>query len=287
VKHLEPLPRTVRELYDNLGVSPDSPIISQLPETSVTYMVPLDHFSGTTNNITVVPDTQSVGPRSTLSLQMAHSTMVPHATTIPTGNVVVNQAPIGTPLPSRPIPSLPPGYHALNTSIAIPTQNPSGGKRLFIPPGYNVVVGFVSTPTQNPSGGSYVPLPPLFGGANYPGPSGSNPLGGTGPSITSGFQIPFGGQPQTGAQPQVGGKPQFGAQPQVGGNPRLVYNLNLGPNLNLGGNPKLAPITRFMGKLHLYLGFFLSKEIHNRLGGNILKLTLLYLPISANRIQVP
>jgi hypothetical protein len=46
--------RTVRDLYDNLGVGPDSPVISQLPETSVTYMIPLDHFAGTTSNITVI-----------------------------------------------------------------------------------------------------------------------------------------------------------------------------------------------------------------------------------------
>jgi hypothetical protein len=49
-------PRIVRELYENLGVSPNSPIISQLPETSITYTIPLYHFSSTSNNITIVPD---------------------------------------------------------------------------------------------------------------------------------------------------------------------------------------------------------------------------------------
>jgi hypothetical protein len=245
---------------------------SQMPETSVTYTVPLDHFTGTTSNVTTVSDQLLVGSHSILPLQMAHSTMVPQATTVSTGNVVITQAPIGTPLPLRPNPSLPPGYNALNTSIAIPTQNPSGGSGLFVPPGYNVASQFVPTPTQVLSGGPYVPPPPLFGGSNHPGPSGSNPVGGTSHSVTSGFQIPVGGQPQ------VGGKPQFGGQPQ------------LGDNLNLGGNLKLEAITQFMDKIYLCynlnLGIFLSKGINNRLGGNILKLILLYPLISVNRIQV-
>jgi hypothetical protein len=110
----------VQDLYGS-GAGVDTPVVSQLPETSVTYMIPLNHFIATTSNSTVDPDTRSVGPSSNFSLQMAHSTMVPHATTIPTGNMVVNQAPIGTPLSSRPIPSLPFGYNALNSSIPIPT----------------------------------------------------------------------------------------------------------------------------------------------------------------------
>ena len=70
----------------------------------VTYTIPLDHFTGTT----VISTTPSVdlnmpyvGPSSTLSLQMAHSTMVPHVLTIPTGHMVDSQATIGTPLASR------------------------------------------------------------------------------------------------------------------------------------------------------------------------------------------
>jgi hypothetical protein len=47
--------------------------------------------------------------------------MVPHDTAIPSGNVAVKQDPIGTPLSSRPILSLPPGYYALNPSIFVPT----------------------------------------------------------------------------------------------------------------------------------------------------------------------
>jgi hypothetical protein len=51
---------------------------------------------------------------------MAHSTMVPQAMTISTGNVVITQAPIGTPLSFIPNTLLPPGYNALNTSIVTP-----------------------------------------------------------------------------------------------------------------------------------------------------------------------
>jgi hypothetical protein len=264
---------TVRDLYDNLGASPDQPMASQMPETSVTYTVPLDHFTGTTSSVTTISDQLLVGSHSILPLQMAHSIMVPQATTFSTGNVVITQAPIGTPLPPRPNPSLPPGYRALNTSIAIPTQVPSRGSGLFVPPGYNVASQFVPTPAQILSGGPYVPPPPLLGGSHHPGPSGSNPVGGTSHSITSGFQIPVGGQPQAGGKPQFGGQPQIGAQPQLGGKPQVgVHNPIYGQNVHLC--------------YKLNLGIFLSKEIYNRLGGNILKSILLYPLTSVNRIQV-
>jgi hypothetical protein len=102
---------------------------------------------------------QSVGPSSTLSLQMAHSMMVPHVLTIPTGNVVVSQATIGTPLASRPSSSLPLGYRALNSSIVNTTQ--------VIPR---------SSITIQQLGGT--------------GLGGSNPLSSTSQSFTSGSQIP-------------------------------------------------------------------------------------------------
>jgi hypothetical protein len=77
---------------------------------------------------------------------MAHSIMVPQATTISTENVVITQAPIGTPLPPRPNPSLAPGYKDLNTSIVIPTQNPSRGSGIFVPSRYNATSQVVPTP---------------------------------------------------------------------------------------------------------------------------------------------
>jgi hypothetical protein len=181
-------------------VSPDRPMASQVPETSVTYTVPLDHFTGTTSNVTTISDQLLIGSHSIPTIQMAHSTMVPQATTIPTRNVTSLQAPIGTPL--RPNPSFPPGYRALNTSVSITTQVPSRGSGLFVPPGYNVAVGFVPTPS--------------LGGF---GLGGSNPIGGTSHSFTSGFQIPVGGQPQTGGKPQFGGQPQMGHNLKFGGQP--------------------------------------------------------------------
>jgi hypothetical protein len=120
---------------------------SQIPETYVTYMVHLDHFTGTTSNVTVISDQLLVGSHSILPLQMTHSIMVPQDTTVSTRNVVITQASIGTPLFLRPNPSLPLGYKALNTSISIPTQDPSGGSRLFVPPGYKVVRQVFPTPT--------------------------------------------------------------------------------------------------------------------------------------------
>jgi hypothetical protein len=138
--------------------------------------------------------------------------------------VVVTQAPIGTPLPYRPNPSLPLRYRALNTSIAISTQAPSEGSRLFVPLGYNTGSLFVPTLAYILSRGPYVCPPPFLGGSNHPGPSGSNPLGGTNLPITSGFQIPVGGQPQAGGQLQFGGQPQIGAQPQLGGQPQVGFH---------------------------------------------------------------
>jgi hypothetical protein len=94
-------------------------VVSQFPKMPATYTTPLDHFFATPSSSIIMSDTQLVGPRSTISLQMAHSTMVPHVATIPTGNVTPSQAPIGTLL--RPNPSVPLGYRALNPSIINPT----------------------------------------------------------------------------------------------------------------------------------------------------------------------
>jgi hypothetical protein len=117
-------------------------MVSKIPKTYVTYVtytVPLDHFFGTTSSVTIILDQFLVGSHSILPLQMAHSTMVPQATMVSTGNVVITQDHIVTPLPPRPNPPLSPGYRALNTSISIPTQDPSGGSVIFVPPDYNVV----------------------------------------------------------------------------------------------------------------------------------------------------
>jgi hypothetical protein len=115
---------------------------------------------------------------------LANSTMVPQDTIVSTRNVVITQAPIETPLLLRSNPSLPSGYNALNTSIAIPSHNPSRGSNLFVPLRYNVVSHFVPTPTQVFSEGPYVPHSPLSRGSSRTGPSGSNPVGATRASTT-------------------------------------------------------------------------------------------------------
>jgi hypothetical protein len=114
----------------------------------VTYTVPLNHFTSTTvfsSTLSVDPNTSFVGPRSTFSLQTTHSTMVPHILTIPTDNVVVSQAAIGTPLTPRPSSSLPFRYRALNFSIVTTTQ---------------VMIGS-SIPIQQPRGTGLGGLNPL------------------------------------------------------------------------------------------------------------------------------
>ena len=136
----------MRDLYGP-GEGVDIPVISELLETSNTYRIPLDHFNSTTCYLFMGSDTQSVGPSSTIPLQMAHSIMVPHSMTIPTRNMVVTQDPIGTPLSSRPITSLPNGYNYLNTSIPIPTQVFSKASGFFTPLGYNDASSFILTPS--------------------------------------------------------------------------------------------------------------------------------------------
>jgi hypothetical protein len=152
--------------------------------------------------------------------------MVPHATTIPTRNTVVTQAPISTPLSSRPVPSLPHGYHSLNNSIPIPTQVPSGASRIFTPPRYNASSCFIPKSSQVPSGGSYLPF---MGGFGH---SGSNPIGGSTPSFTFVFYIPVGGQYNTEGKTQFGGHTQIGTPPPFGGKPPLrVHTPPYGKNI--------------------------------------------------------
>jgi hypothetical protein len=121
-------PRLVRDLYGT----------GEGANASFSYTVPPNHFTGTTTfttTPTVGPNIPFIGPRPTIPLQTAHSTMTSHIPTIPTGNTVVNQAPIVTPITPRP--TLPFVFRALNDSIAqtttqtmpgssIPIQQPGG-----------------------------------------------------------------------------------------------------------------------------------------------------------------
>jgi hypothetical protein len=141
----------VQDLY-GIGMGADAPIA---------YTIPLNHFTGTTVFVATPSaslNTLSVDPRSTFPLHTAHSTMVPHILTIPTGNAVVSQDVIGTPVTPRPTSSLPFGYRAPHLSTATTTQVMSGS----------------SIPIQQPGG---------------TGLGGLNPLSGTDQSFTSGSQI--------------------------------------------------------------------------------------------------
>jgi hypothetical protein len=204
------------DIFDKLGMSPNQPMSSHTPTTSTSYIVPLDHFTGTTSNVVMVSDQLLVGSHTILPLHLTRSTVVPQVTHVFVRSLVITQALIGMPLPSRSSPSLPLGYNALNTSISNPSQSPSRGINLFIPPGYNDASDFVPTPTQVLSRGPNAPPPPSPRRSNLRFPSSSNQVGGTSHSIASGFQILVGGQPQVGVQPQVK------SQPQVGGH-NLVY----------------------------------------------------------------
>jgi hypothetical protein len=188
------------------SITSNQPMASHTPVTSTAYTVPLDHFTSTTSNVVIVSDQLLVSSHSIPPFHLSNSTIVPQAMPISTGNVVITQPPIGTPLPLRSNLSLPPGYNALKVSIANLAQNPSRGSNLFVPPGYNVASHFVPTPTQVLSGGPYVPPPPSPGGSNRPGPSSSNQVGGTSHFITSGFHILVGGQPQVGGNNPVYGQ---------------------------------------------------------------------------------
>jgi hypothetical protein len=188
-------PRLVRDLYGT----------GEGANASFSYTVPPSHFIDTTATPTVGPNIPSVGPRPTIPLQTAHSTMAPHISTIPTGNAVVNQAPIGTPVTPRP--TLPFGFRALNASTTTTAQ----------------------TTTQTISGSSIPIQQP--GGTVLGGP---NPIGGTGLSLTSSFQIP-GTIPQIGGHPPSGGQIPFGGNPNAGGHPPTGGQIPFGGHPHVGG----------------------------------------------------
>jgi hypothetical protein len=195
------------DIFDRLGMSPNQPTSSYVPITSTAYTVPLNHFNGTTSNFVTASELLLVGTHTILPLQFTSSTTVPQVAHFSTGSSGTIQALIGTPLPLRSNPSLPPRYNALSSSIPNPTQGPSGGPSLFIPPGYKYASSFVPTSSQVLPGGAS--LPPTLGGSNRPSPSSSNLLGGTSHFVTYGYQLPVGGQPQVGGKPQFGGHNPF------------------------------------------------------------------------------
>jgi hypothetical protein len=134
--------------------------------------------------------------------------MAPHIPTIPAGNAVVNQAPIGTPVTPRP--TLPFGFRALNASTTTTAQTTTQ-----IVPGSSI-------PIQQP------------GGTGLGGP---NPIGNTGQSLASSFQIP-GTLPQTGGHPPSGGQIHSEGTLMLGGILPPEDKFHSGGTLMLGGNLK-------------------------------------------------
>jgi hypothetical protein len=106
-----------QDIFEKLGMSPNQPMASHTPMTSTAYTVPLDHFTGMTNNVVIVSDqfwlvlTQFF---LFISLTLPWSHKLPMF--LPE-SAVITQPPIGTPLPLRSNTSLPPGYNTLNTSV--------------------------------------------------------------------------------------------------------------------------------------------------------------------------
>jgi hypothetical protein len=164
-------------------------------------------------------DISLMDPDSTIPLQTPHSTMVINTMTIPTRNTVASQAPIGKSLSPRLTPTLPPIYHALNDSIPIPTQVPSGTPRVSTPSGHHLVPSFILTLPQPPSRGS-LPFPI----------KGTEPSGTT-QSFTPNYQIHVGGQYHPGGQMQspFGGQIPIQTQPLLGGKcpPMPPYGKNI------------------------------------------------------------
>jgi hypothetical protein len=213
-------------------------------DASSSYTVPLNHFTGTTTfttTPTVAPNTPPVGPRPTIPLQTAQSTIVPHIPTIPAGNPVVTQAPIGTPVTPRP--NLPFGFRALNTSATTAAQTTTQ-----IVPGSSI-------PIEQPGGTV---------------PGGPNPIGNTGQSFTTGPQIP-------GTLPQAGGasshsedKSHSGGTLMLGGNLKSESTINHKDKLCSLHPIRGASLFKEIcmppwGKLylpHLIHGMFLSQETH-------------------------
>jgi hypothetical protein len=80
---------------------PNQPTSSHTHVTSTTYIVPLNHFTGTTSNFVMVSDPLLVGTHTILPLRLTNSTTVPQVAHVSAGSTVVTQAPFGMPLSLR------------------------------------------------------------------------------------------------------------------------------------------------------------------------------------------
>jgi hypothetical protein len=56
------------DIFDKIVMSPNQPMSSHTPVTSIAYTVPLDHFTRTTSNVVTVSDSLLVGTHTILPL---------------------------------------------------------------------------------------------------------------------------------------------------------------------------------------------------------------------------
>jgi hypothetical protein len=176
-------------------------------------------------NPPVSPETGTTPETTTyhfvLPPEMAH---IINTTSVPTEVTVATLAPINTQRIPDVIPTLPPGYHALNSllnaSNPTPPQTPTGSPGVPPFPGYEVP-RFIST------------LPPF--------PSDNPNPNGTIPTVAQNPQIPIGGQGGTvpfpfpshnivTMHPTVGTQLSGGTMPAIGG-PTSPFGQNIPPEL--------------------------------------------------------
>jgi hypothetical protein len=231
-----------RDLF-GVGSSVEVSASPAFPETSAPDTVP--------STAAYFPGTEAPRADHTLILssEMAHST---DTMSVHTGITTVSQAPIGTPLSPKVTPTLPPGYRALNASIPIPTQIPSG------------TTGGPSSSGHSPPGFILTLPHSLFGGPSSSSTGNTNPSS-TIPSFTPNYQIPGGQFHQGGStHPPFVGKIPIGMQngtPQLEHNPRLEDNHHPTDKIYLYPWPSIGTI---------------CYRILNRLGGNSFQLHPLY-----------
>jgi hypothetical protein len=166
---------------------------------------------------------------------MAH---LANTTSVPTEITTASLAPINTQRMPNVIPTLPPGYHALNAllkaSIPTPPQTPSG----------------------TPGGPSGHPIPSFILTLPQFPPGNPNPSG-TIPSIIPNLQILVGGQggtipfPLTGhnpltTQPTIGTQLPVGTPPMIGG-PTPPFGQNIPPALAQYWNQMLQNLPQMTG----------------------------------------
>jgi hypothetical protein len=123
------------DIFYKLGMSPNQPTSPHVPFTSIAYTVPPNHFTGTTSNIATISNPLLVGTHTILPSKFTSSTLIPQVSPFSVGSLVTIQSPIGTPLSSRPNPSLTSGYNSTSGFIPNPMHGLPRGPSFPPPPG--------------------------------------------------------------------------------------------------------------------------------------------------------